>query len=99
MCSDLLKYVLPVLSETTDISGQFSFALDGWKVPLDDPAQGTGSGQFIIHRMDASSLMLQHLSEALHIPTSVRLAEESVVQFKMAHGRVEHRGLTFGTPQ
>jgi hypothetical protein len=99
MCSDLLKYVLPVLSEATDVSGEFSFALDGWKVPLDDPAQATGSGQFSIHRIDVSSLMLQHLSKTLHIPAAVRLAENSVVQFRMADRRVEHHGLAFGTPQ
>jgi hypothetical protein len=99
MCGDLLKYVLPVLSETTDVSGQFSVALDGWRVPLDDPAQGTGSGRFSIHRMDVSSLMLQRLSQSLHIPATVRVAEESVVQFSMAGRRVSHEGLTFGTPQ
>jgi hypothetical protein len=99
MCSDLLKYVLPVLSETTAVSGEFSLALDGWKVPLDDPTQTTGSGQFSIHHVDVSSLMLQHLSQTLHIPTVVRLAENSVVQFKMADRRIEHQGLAFGTPQ
>jgi hypothetical protein len=99
VCGELLKYVLPVLSETTGISGQFSVALDGWRVPLDDPGRATGSGQFSIHRMDVSSMMLQRLSESLHIPPTVRLAEGSVVQFKMAGRRVEHQGLTFGTPQ
>ena len=99
VCSELLKYVLPVLSETTGVSGQFSVALDGWRVPLDDPGRATGSGRFTIHRMDVSSMMLQRLSESLHIPATVRLAEGSVVQFKMAGRRVEHQGLAFGTPQ
>jgi hypothetical protein len=99
MCSELLKYALPVLSETTAVSGQFSFAVEGWRVPLDDPSRAAGSGLFTIHRMDVSSLMLGRLSEPLHIPATVRLVEESLVKLKMADRRVEHQGLTFGTPQ
>ena len=93
MCSELLKYALPVLSETTAVSGQFSFAVESWRVPLDDPSRAAGAGLFTIHRMDVSSLMLGRLSEPLHIPATVRLAEESLVKLKMADRRVEHQGL------
>jgi len=99
MCDDLLKYIAPVLAQATDVSGQVSIDLDAWCVPLADLQQGQGAGRMTIHaiQVDAGPLVRQ-LADALGLPASVRLVDNSVVEFQMADGRVDHRGLKFGLP-
>ncbi|MHC4176518.1 MAG: AsmA family protein [Planctomycetota bacterium] len=97
MCDDLLKYIAPVLAEATDLSGEFSIELDDWRLPLADLAKGEGSGRLTIHAIDAGpGPLIRALTVLLELPGSVRLADGSIVRFKMAEGRVRHDDLRFG---
>jgi len=97
MCADLLKYLLPVVAEASEVSGRFSLEIDGWRIPLDEFGRGEGSGRLVIHHLDvAQSALVQRLGEALGLAPTVRLAETSTVPFRMADGRLHHRDLRFG---
>jgi len=100
MCDDMLKYIAPVLAEATNISGEFSIELDGWRLPAEEPKAGRGSGRLTVHSIDVSpGPLVRSIARALGLPASVRLADKSVVDFEMADGRVEHRGVEFGIGQ
>jgi len=97
MCGDLLKYVLPVLSETTDVSGQFSVTWTAggcrWTIRPGNrfrTVQHSSHGRF---QLDAAT----PLAVAPH-PGHVRVAEESVVQFSMV-GRRSRTRADLRTPQ
>lgn len=97
MCDDLLKYIAPVLAEVTDVSGEFSIQLDNWRSPAADLGQVKGSGRLVIHSIDLSAgPLVRGLAPLLKLPPSVRLADESVIRFEVADGRVHHRDLEFG---
>jgi len=97
MCDDLLKYIVPVLAEVTDVSGEFSLELDDWRLPRGDPHLGAGSGRLAIHSIDVGpGPLVRALAPLLDVPPSLRLAEGSVVQFALAEGRIHHRDLQFG---
>jgi hypothetical protein len=97
MCDDLLKYIAPVLAEVTEVSGEFSIELDDWRFPLEDPAKGEGSGRLTIHKIDVGAgPLVRALTTLLGLPASVRLADNSIVEFTMVDGRVHHRDLQFG---
>jgi len=100
MCDDMLKYIAPILANVTDISGAFSIELDDWRLPAEAPKAGRGSGRLTVHNIDVGpGPLVRSIARVLGLPASVRLADESVVDFEMADGRVEHRGLEFGIGQ
>jgi len=100
MCDDMLKYIAPILAEATDISGRFSIELDDWRLPVGEPETAEGSGRLVIHNIDAGpGPLVRHIARVFGLPASVRLADESVVHFAMADGRIEHRNLEFGIGQ
>jgi hypothetical protein len=49
LCHHWLKYVAPLVADTTRAEGRFSIALDGAAIPLADLAMTSGQGQLIIH--------------------------------------------------
>lgn len=96
VCNDLLKFVLPVAANTTEVRGEFSIELDAWRLPLDEPQQGTGSGRFILHRVEVTaSPIVQRLAEMLRLPPSIQLAEAAPIEFGLREGRIYHRDLRF----
>lgn len=93
--SDMLQYALPVLAEA-DVSGQISLQVDGWRLALAEPEKSTGSGRLVIHRLDVEpGPLIQTLVDVLRAPTPIRLAEETMVPFSMAEGRIHHRDMRF----
>lgn len=92
---DLLKYALPLLAES-NVSGQFSLELDGWRVPFAAPEKATGSGRLMIHAIDVEpGPMVHRLAEVFQYPATIQLARDATVPFGMADGRISHQDLTF----
>ena len=100
MCDDLLKYIAPVLAGVADTSGEFTIELERCHLPAANPAQGEGSGRLVIHAIDVGpGPLVRRLAPMLQLQPSIRLADNSVVEFTMAGGRVHHQGLVFGVGQ
>jgi translocation and assembly module TamB len=49
-----LQYAMPFLAGTARIDGQFSFDLDGARLPLDNPKSGDLGGRVIIHSVQVT---------------------------------------------
>jgi hypothetical protein len=95
-CRDLLKYIAPVLAGATEASGHFSIDLDRWEVPLNDFAQGQGSGRLTIHDLTVGPGPLVHeLAAVLKVPPKTVAVENTPVTFRLADGRMHHSQLTF----
>lgn len=99
ICARGLMYVLPVLADVTETRGKFSISLDGARVPLTDPTTGDLGGRLTLHSVEVGpGPLVQELASLLGPAQSVRLAQESEVQFRMVQGRVYHQGLTLHFP-
>ncbi len=107
MCDLGLKYVLPILADVTWVRGALSVELDRCEIQLGDPQGTRVDGRLYIHSIE-SGLHEAWVSEVataasllgdMKMPESVRLADESVVRFKVSDGRVEHENLQFGLPE
>jgi hypothetical protein len=93
--SDLMKYAVPLLAGA-NVSGRFSLELDQWRLPLDEPETGSGSGRLLIHRIEVEPGPLAYrLGEVLANPPTIELARETTVPFSLADGRIHHRDLKF----
>ena len=107
LCASALKYVAPILAETTWAEGSISVSLDEWQLTLGDPYQIRGTGKLTIHSLDAGlkSPLAIEISQLISklikkpLPTKVKLAEESTVYFAMENGVISHEGLAFGLPE
>lgn len=91
-----LKYIAPILADSTTTEGSFSVDLDEWQIPLDAPDQGTAGGRLVIHHLDVVPGQIgQAITRLLRLPTSVVASEESTVEFRLANARVHHKDLRF----
>src|SRR5262249_49221082 len=99
MSQRVLGHGLPILAHAIEVDGQISVALDSGHVPLASPHQGDVAGRFILHsvRIGATPL-LRELSALVVSPSSVTIARESTVPFRMVNGRVYHSGLNLVFP-
>ena len=107
ICDAALKYVAPVVADTTWAEGSFSVALAEWQLTLGNPYATVGSGTLTIHSLETgikSPLALQIsriISEVIgkQLPTTVKLADQSIIEFSMQDGRIRHEGMEFGLPE
>lgn len=100
LCNDFLKYIAPVLANSTKAGGEFSIEVEDVRIPLDDPEAGQLAGRFSIHSVHVGpGPLVRELAAALTVPPEMQLANESVVEFEMIEGRVYHEGLQFGFPR
>lgn len=91
-----LKYVAPIVADSTSTEGSFSVDLDAWQIPLDAPEQGTAGGRLTIHALDVTPGPIGRvITDLLKLPPSVVASQESVIQFELADARVHHRDLRF----
>ncbi len=111
LCARGLKYVAPVLAESTVADGRFSVVMDGGRVPILDPTAGDASGrmaiqaqakpgpvaqQFLALLGQLTTLVRQGAPAALNDQTGSLVSVDSPnVEFRMVGGRIYHRGLTF----
>lgn len=99
----VLAYIAPVLAGATRTSGRFSLRLDGARLPVGRPADGTLSGTLAMHEVVVGpgplvDNLLASLPIGLPRPPDIRIADESRVTFRLAERRVIHDGLEFGVP-
>jgi hypothetical protein len=99
----VLAYVAPVLADATRTSGRFSLRLDEVRLPVGDPASGRLVGELAMHEvvLGPGPLVLKTLASlplGLPAPPTIRIADESHVEFHLADRSIWHQGLKFGLP-
>lgn len=99
----VLAYIAPVMADATRTSGRFSLKLDGATFPVGSPEAARLAGSLAMHEVDLgpgplATNIMQSLPGRLQLPTSVRIADNSNVEFHLADRRVWHKGLEFGLP-
>jgi hypothetical protein len=93
-CQTAMKFIAPVLADATDARGSFAIELDGYRIPLAEPARGEIGGRLIVHSLEVSpGPMVRELTPLLTRLEPVRLKQESVVPFRMTGGRIYHQGI------
>lgn len=99
----VLAYVAPILADTARTSGRFSLSLEGGRFPVGAPEKATFSGTLTMHEVDLGpgtlvTGVLEKLPGNLQPPTSIRIADDSRIRFRMEERRVWHEGLEVGVP-
>jgi hypothetical protein len=99
----VLAYIAPILADATRTSGRFSLRLDGGRIPVGDPASGTLAGELAMHEVVLGpgplvASLVQSLPGRIPEPPAIKLADESLVKFRLEDRRVFHDGLRFGLP-
>lgn len=99
----VLAYIAPVLADATRTSGQFSLALDGGTFPVGVPEKSAFAGKLTMHAVDLGpgplvTGILAALPGRIQVPTSIRVADDSQISFRMEDRRMWHEGLEFGFP-
>jgi len=99
----VLAYIAPVLAEATRTSGRFSLRLEGGRFPVGHPPGTSLAGSLAMHEvvLGPGPLVLNlftKLPGRLPPPPQVRIADESLVRFRVENQRVWHEGLEFGLP-
>jgi len=99
----VLAYIAPVLADATRTGGRFSLRLDRATLPLGAPLDARLSGLLTMHAVDLGpgplvTHILEELPGNMQLPTSVRIADDSRIEFQLADRRMWHKGLEFGLP-
>jgi hypothetical protein len=111
ICAQGLKFIAPILAETTVATGSFSVSLDGGRVPLADLTMGDLSGKMALRgQVNAGPiareflLLVGELTNILRngslVPNSQEAGalvsvDSSDIEFRMVNRRIYHRGLKF----
>lgn len=103
VAQEVLAYIVPVFADAARTSGRFSLRLDKARLPVGHPGDGEVAGVLAMHEVVLGpgplvAEMFQKLPLKLPPPPTVRIADESHVQFELANRRVWHSGLEFGVP-
>jgi hypothetical protein len=99
----VLAYIAPVLADAARSSGRFSLRLDGATFPVGAPDAARLAGVLSMHEVDVgpgplTTRIIDSLPGRLDLPRSIRVADDSNVEFHLANRRVWHKGLEFGIP-
>ena len=99
----VLAYIAPIMADATRTSGRFSLRLDGATLPVGAPEEGALSGLLAMHAVDLGpgplvTRTIQALPIQLPGPPTIRIADESRVEFRLADRKIWHKGLEFGVP-
>jgi hypothetical protein len=99
LCNDLLKFIAPVLSQSTRTSGRVSLELDEFSWPLGKPELANVKGRLTLHSVETGPgelvKLLAEVVELKSIPAALQIAKDDVVTFSMHDGRVYHENLAF----
>ena len=99
----VLAYIAPVMAGATRTSGRFSLRINAATLPVGATEGGHVSGVLAMHAVDLgpgplAQRAIESLPFNLPIPQSIRIADESHVEFQLADRRMSHKGLAFGVP-
>ena len=99
----VLAYIAPVMAGATRTSGRFSLRINGATLPVGAAEGGHLSGVLAMHAVDLgpgplAQRAIESLPVNLPVPQSIRIADESHVEFQLADRRMSHKGLAFGVP-
>ena len=96
LCNDLVKFAAPVLAESTWTQGSLSLDTDGGEFPLREPIAWELRGRLTIHDITAGTGPLAtEIARLYRLPEQVQLVDESVIEFGLTDGVVQHDGLEF----
>lgn len=111
MCRRGLKFVAPIVAETTVAEGRFSISMDGGRVPLAEPRDGDLAGhmairaqvkpgpvaeEFLVLVNEILSVLQRGNFRPLNAQTGSLLSiDTNDVTFRMVNRRVYHRNLKF----
>ncbi len=99
LCNDLLKFIAPMLSQTTTASGRVSLELDDFSWPLGKPESAEVKGKLTLHSVEVGPggfvKMFTELMQLKTVPTALEIAKDDVVPFQLRNGRVYHENLAF----
>ena len=99
LCTQALKFVAPVLAHVATAEGRFSVDIDRCRIPLAHPSQGEILGRLTIHTAQvAPGPLVEELAVLLGRAAPARISQESVINFRMADGRVYHDGMELVFP-
>lgn len=100
MCAGALGYAAPALARVANADGLISMAVDDFRLPLDDPKRASITGRLQLHdaRFGTSPLLGELSTILLRSPGEVRLAKESIVNVRVADGKVHHDKLELVFP-
>jgi hypothetical protein len=92
----LLKYVAPVLANTTRMQGAFSLDVAEGRIPLDELQQATLRGRLRIHHLAAGAgPLITQLAQQFGVADSIKLVDDSQIEFQLREGAIHHAGLRF----
>ena len=99
----VLAYIAPVMANATRTSGRFSLRINGATLPVGATEGGHLSGVLAMHAVDLgpgplAQRAIESLPVKLPIPQSIRIADQSHIEFVLADRRMSHKGLAFGVP-
>jgi translocation and assembly module TamB len=111
MCKRGLKFVAPIVAETTVAEGRFSITMDGGRIPLADPKGGDMAGHMAIRAQVKPGPVAQEFLVLVNQLFSVvqrgnfqpldeqagalMSIDTTDVEFRMVNRRVYHRNLKF----
>ncbi|MEX0669342.1 MAG: hypothetical protein WD060_02660 [Pirellulales bacterium] len=100
---EVLAYIVPVLADSAKTSGRFSLRLDGARLPVGRPEAAELSGLLSMHEVNLGpgplvENMFKSMPLKLPPPPTVRVADESDIEFHLVDRRMWHKGLEFGIP-
>jgi hypothetical protein len=109
--SNLLHLIDPTMSDTPEISGEYSLSLDKLRIPIgisrDEAVKRIElDGKLVLHQVSTKAKSpMQHALVQLvadmngkHASEVVRLAQDSAIHFQVRDGRLYHEGLRIGLP-
>jgi hypothetical protein len=99
----VLAYIAPVMANATRTSGRFSLRINSATLPVGAAEGGHVSGVLAMHAVDLgpgplAQRTIESLPFNLPVPQSIRIADQSHIEFALADRRMSHKGLAFGVP-
>jgi hypothetical protein len=107
MCHTGLKFIAPILADVAWTKGDMSLELDRCVIHVDAAEQSDVVGRVTLNSVETglrnplARSIAQTIATATQrqLPEAVRIADNSVIEFSVAQGRVAHTGLAFGLPE
>ena len=107
MCAHGLKFVAPVFADAAWTRGDVSLELDHCQIDVEHAETSQVAGRVMLHEVSTGlrSPLAKAIAQTIaattqrDLPDSLRVTDESVIQFTVQDGRIEHTGFEFGLPE